>query len=229
MLSRRLLAGLVVPAALAAQSWARSASGHGSGSHGGSSASSSESTSVYVQGYTRKDGTYVRGYYRAAPREGQNMAGSNLRDGNIEIIQRPAPLIIGGYATAHLADGTRIAMRGLPLVRGRSFAFTDDKGRFVSLPLREVAWTDSGAHHRCATCTRDAEGHIVRSEAAKREFEHMHPCPATGVSGGSCPGYVIDHVTPLACGGEDAPNNMQWQTVADGKAKDEWERKACGH
>jgi len=237
MLSRRFLAGLAVLAALAAPSWARSGGGHGNGSHGGggsasssgSSASSSGAKSVYAQGYTRKNVTHVRGYYRAAPGEGQNTAGSNLSDGNVEIVQRPAALITGGYATARLADGTTIAMRGVPLVRGRSFAFTDDKGRFVSLPLREVAWTDSGTHHRCTTCSRDAEGHIVRSEAARREFERMRPCPATAVSGGSCPGYIIDHVTPLACGGEDAPTNMQWQTLADAKAKDEWERKACGH
>ena len=26
---------------------------------------------------------------------------------------------------------------------------------------------------------------------------------------GACPGYVIDHVRPLACGGLDAPDNMQ--------------------
>jgi hypothetical protein len=38
---------------------------------------------------------------------------------------------------------------------------------------------------------------------------------------------VIDHVKPLACGGADAPSNMQWQTAAAGKAKDAWERKGC--
>jgi len=40
---------------------------------------------------------------------------------------------------------------------------------------------------------------------------------------GRCPGYVVDHVKPLECGGADAPSNMQWQTVADGKAKDKTE------
>jgi hypothetical protein len=40
-------------------------------------------------------------------------------------------------------------------------------------------------------------------------------------------GYVIDHVKPLACGGADAPSNMQWQTVAEGKAKDKTERVGC--
>jgi hypothetical protein len=33
------------------------------------------------------------------------------------------------------------------------------------------------------------------------------------------PGYVIDYVNPLECGGADARFNMQWQTIADGKAK----------
>jgi len=33
----------------------------------------------------------------------------------------------------------------------------------------------------------------------------------------------VDHVKALACGGADAPESMQWQTVAEGKAKDKWE------
>jgi len=41
------------------------------------------------------------------------------------------------------------------------------------------------------------------------------------------PGYVIDHIKPLACGGADAPSNMAWQTVAEGKAKDRVERRGC--
>lgn len=66
-----------------------------------------------------------------------------------------------------------------------------------------------------------------RAASAKREFQKEHPCPATGRTRGACRGYVIDHVKPLACGGADAPYNMQWQTVAEGKAKDRWERKGC--
>ena len=42
-----------------------------------------------------------------------------------------------------------------------------------------------------------------------------------------CPDYIKDHVVPLACGGPDAPSNMQWQTKADAKAKDKWETKGC--
>ena len=71
------------------------------------------------------------------------------------------------------------------------------------------------------------EHRSVRSAAAKRAFRRQYPCPATGLVKGACPGYVIDHVRPLACGGADAPANMQWQTIADGKAKDAMERKNC--
>jgi hypothetical protein len=34
------------------------------------------------------------------------------------------------------------------------------------------------------------------------------------------PGYVVDHIKPLACGGADAPSNTQWQTIAEAKVKD---------
>jgi hypothetical protein len=48
----------------------------------------------------------------------------------------------------------------------------------------------------------------------------MKPCPSTGETTGTCRGYVVDHIIPLKRGGLDAPSNMQWQTVAEGKAKD---------
>jgi hypothetical protein len=69
---------------------------------------------------------------------------------------------------------------------------------------------------------------IVRSAAARRAFRKMNPCPGTGMVKGPCRGYVIDHIMPLACGGEDAPSNMQWQTAQEAKAKDAVERKNCG-
>ena len=65
--------------------------------------------------------------------------------------------------------------------------------------------------------TRDEHGRIVRSESAKREFMKM-----TGYSHGK-QGYVVDHIVPLKRGGADAPSNMQWQTVAEAKAKDKRE------
>jgi hypothetical protein len=72
----------------------------------------------------------------------------------------------------------------------------------------------------CASCSRNAKGRIARSPTARHSFQKTHPCPSTGRTTGSCPGYVIDHVVPLKRGGADAPANMQWQTTAAAKAKD---------
>jgi hypothetical protein len=68
---------------------------------------------------------------------------------------------------------------------------------------------------------RDDKGHIQRSDAARHAFARQ-----TGYPHGR-PGYVIDHIIPLACGGADTPSNMQWQTVAEAKAKDKTERAHC--
>jgi hypothetical protein len=79
----------------------------------------------------------------------------------------------------------------------------------------------------CAALPVSASAKQPRSASAKRDFQLTHPCPVTGRTSGACPGYVKDHVVPLACGGPDAPSNMQWQTRADAKAKDKWETKGC--
>lgn len=71
--------------------------------------------------------------------------------------------------------------------------------------------------------THDSHGRITRSEHAKREFSKSQPCPSSGKTSGSCPGYVIDHISPLKRGGADAPYNMQWQTTEQAKEKDRWE------
>jgi len=55
---------------------------------------------------------------------------------------------------------------------------------YVVLPISALA----GAH---------------RSASVKHEFQLTHPCPATGLTSGACPGYVKDHIVPLVCGGPD--------------------------
>jgi hypothetical protein len=70
---------------------------------------------------------------------------------------------------------------------------------------------------------RDKHGHIARSSKAKGEFMRRHPCPSTGKTYGACPGYVVDHITPLKHGGSDSSSNMQWQTKAAAKSKDKYE------
>ena len=67
----------------------------------------------------------------------------------------------------------------------------------------------------------------ARSRTARADFVRSQHCPSTGKARGACPGWVVDHVTALACGGRDHPSNMQWQTVADAREKDRWERFGC--
>lgn len=74
---------------------------------------------------------------------------------------------------------------------------------------------DEARAQRRSTATRSA-----RSGAPRRQFQRLHPCPATGKPSGACPGYVVDHVVALKHGGSDEPANMQWQTIAEAKAKD---------
>lgn len=66
-----------------------------------------------------------------------------------------------------------------------------------------------------------------RSRAARAEFQRSNPCPVTGKARGACPGYQVDHITPLKCNGADAPHNMQWLTVEQHKIKTAREAKEC--
>ena len=80
---------------------------------------------------------------------------------------------------------------------------------------------------------RDSRGHIKRSPWQVMKFKKAVACPATGkVQEGNkytpCNGFVVDHITPLCLCGKDAPENMAWQSLAESKIKDKWERQACG-
>jgi len=72
---------------------------------------------------------------------------------------------------------------------------------------------------KCESCSRDSHGKIQRSEVAKRDFMKQSGYP------NGRPGYIVDHITPLAKGGKDVPSNMQWQTLAEARAKDKVERR----
>lgn len=85
---------------------------------------------------------------------------------------------------------------------------------------RLIATAFSSGHYSPVVTSigsRDSKGRIVRSESAKYEF-----MKTTGYPHGR-PGYVVDHVLALKRGGTDAPNNMQWQTISEAKAKDKLE------
>jgi len=70
-----------------------------------------------------------------------------------------------------------------------------------------------------------AQAKIHRDHKAVAEFRRGHPCPSTGQRRGVCPGWIVDHRQALCVGGADTPSNLQWQTVAEAKAKDRWECK----
>ena len=82
----------------------------------------------------------------------------------------------------------------------------------------------TGSHSKAAPWVhRDSHGKIARDPRATNAFKRQLPCPATGKTYGSCPGYTVDHITPLKRGGADRPGNMQWQTNEEAKRKDRWE------
>ena len=88
-------------------------------------------------------------------------------------------------------------------------------------PLEEIRY--------CGPPPRNADGSIKRRSDVVTAFKRQHPCPVTGETTGSCTGWQIDHVIPLACGGCDSVNNMQWlpeslKTVPV-TGKDRFERK----
>ena len=131
------------------------------------------------------------------------------------------------HCTVLLTDGTTMMMKGLPRITGERFVFNDALGHLLQMPLKEVVSIDSGQHFKCKSCTRDAAGKPVGNPVVKEAFARTNPCPATGSLGTVCPGYVVDHVTPLACGGEDEVTNLQWQTAAQAMRKDAWSQTAC--
>lgn len=92
------------------------------------------------------------------------------------------------------------------------------RAALISMLASGIATQPLSAQRKAVGVARDSHGRIARSSKAKREFEKETRYPH------GRPGYVIDHVIPLANGGADSPSNMQWQTKADAKAKDKWER-----
>ena len=52
-------------------------------------------------------------------------------------------------------------------------------------------------------------GSLYGDPAAEQAlFVKSHPGPSTDQTTGACPGYVVDHIKPLACGGPGAPTNI---------------------
>jgi hypothetical protein len=81
----------------------------------------------------------------------------------------------------------------------------------------------------CGAPKRNAAGVIIRRADVRTAFRKAHHCPATGLPTGPCPGWQMDHIIPLVCGGCDAVSNIQWLPLAlkitPLTGKDRFERK----
>lgn len=86
----------------------------------------------------------------------------------------------------------------------------------VLIWLLLILLVSTEAQAKCADCE-------ARKSSTVREFTRLHPKPG--------PRSIADHICPLACGGHDAVNNLQWQSVNAAAAKDRWERteRGCRH
>ena len=104
------------------------------------------------------------------------------------------------------------------LSSARATGVTTRSAHRRTAPTQQVTSTQHATRAKRPQATRNRTN---RHEAAKRAFLRQ-----TGYPHGR-PGYVVDHIIPLACGGADAPSNMQWQTIAAAKAKDKTERRGC--
>lgn len=62
-----------------------------------------------------------------------------------------------------------------------------------------------------------------RSSTITSRFRAANACPSTGKFIGPCPGWIMDHMKPLRCGGPDSVENIMWQTIEEAKAKDRTE------
>lgn len=66
-----------------------------------------------------------------------------------------------------------------------------------------------------------------RSSVAVADFKRETVCPATGRSRGPCPGWEVDHITPLCAQGPDTKDNLQWLTVEDHREKTRHDVRRC--
>ncbi len=199
---------------------------------------------VHVNGYTKKDGTYVHAHYRAAPGTASTTAAiSHSSTTSVSSVTIPPANVSSTtratVPTASNAPGTFIPAGPDParqddpdwvpakVVSGqyvpahfkheeKSAATSTTTTRSNGVPSTQ-SYTSSAKFSSSLTVQRDSHRRIKRSETAKHEFMRM-----TGYAYGR-PGYVVDHVIPLKRGGCDCPSNMQWQTTQEAKAKDKWE------
>jgi hypothetical protein len=202
-LAIRVCALFIVAAFGTHSAWA---GGHKSGSH------TSGTRTVHVNGYYRKDGTYVHAYDRAAPGTASSLSATATKPSrhvpttsSTSVLSGPATAIPVPVATPDLWSDKRRLQDAVAA------------GRIVVKDTKPVVTSTTTSVSASGVVVRDANGKIKRNQSAKHEFMRQ-----TGYSNGR-PGYVVDHIIPLKRGGCDCPSNMQWQTIQEAKAKDKWE------
>lgn len=184
---------------------------------------------VHVRAYTRRDGTHVRAHTRAAPGSASTTAPtSTSAPGH----RRQSSARISADPSANYTPATDPALQAeiepAPITKPEpsapSVSTLAKEPRRASRRSSRIqkapslsGWSRNEIPPLSSTTRRDARGRVQRSQWAKRIFMRM-----TGYPNGR-PGYVVDHIVPLKRGGDDLPDNMQWQTVQDAKAKDRWE------
>jgi len=124
---------------------------------------------------------------------------------------------VGGRASAARSSNSSSARSSGHSSRSLTGGSRSSTTRHSSSPSRYYRSTDTPG------VKRDSSGKIQRSSAARAEFQRAHPCPSTGRSSGACPGYVVDHVTPLKRGGADKPS-----TICSGRPRKQRRRKTSG-
>lgn len=97
-------------------------------------------------------------------------------------------------------------------------------------PISSTRITDLTEMRYCGPPKRNARARIIRRADVLAAFRSIHACPATALHRGACPGWAIDHVIPLYCGGCDSVSNLQWlpAPIKSGPGalpKDRWERR----
>lgn len=105
-----------------------------------------------------------------------------------------------------------------------------DSARGGTLPPSALQVDPLQETRQCGEPVRLADGSIRRRSDVLTAYRKAHPCPATGLTTGACPGWALDHIVTLACGGCDAVSNLAWMpnVIKSGPGafpKDRWERK----
>lgn len=103
----------------------------------------------------------------------------------------------------------------------------------TSVPGRTQELDPTVDYRYAGQVLRDKSGATLRSSKITRAFRLLYACPVTGSRYGACPGWSVDHVIPLDCGGMDAVFNMQWlpnqiKSQRGEFSKDRFERRIYG-